>query len=390
MAAIQQFQATPPLSLYIHIPWCIRKCPYCDFNSHEKKQALDEKQYLQALITDLEQNLPLIWGRTVRSIFIGGGTPSLLSPEFYDQLFSSIRARLAVIPNAEITLEANPGTTDASKLSDFHDIGINRLSIGVQSFADNLLTRLGRIHTATEAIKTIEAAHDAGFAAINTDLMFGLPGQTEKQAHHDIVTALSLEPTHLSYYELTLEPNTAFYHNPPRLPDENKMALMQQQGLTLLQQNGYIQYEVSAFAKPQQQCQHNINYWQFGDYLGIGAGAHGKLTQGAEQCVYRTTKPRLPKHYISTPSYLDSYNKVAVEDLPLEFAMNAFRLSQGFAPQLFSERTGLALNTIEQPLKKAEEQGLIEWNIQLIRPTESGRTYLNDLLSLFMSSDQQK
>ncbi|VAW83541.1 Radical SAM family enzyme, similar to coproporphyrinogen III oxidase, oxygen-independent, clustered with nucleoside-triphosphatase RdgB [hydrothermal vent metagenome] len=385
MAMIQQFQATPPLSLYIHIPWCIRKCPYCDFNSHEKRDRIPEREYLQALTTDLEQSLPLIWGRSVQSVFIGGGTPSLLSPEFYDQLFSNIRARLSIIPSAEITMEANPGATDTGKLQDFRDIGINRLSIGVQSFDDTTLEKLGRIHTAADAIKTIEAAHYAGFESINTDLMFGLPGQNEDLAHKDIATALALEPQHLSYYQLTLEPNTAFYHNPPRLPYEDDIAAIQHQGWTLLGKKGYEQYEVSAFSKPQQQCQHNLNYWQFGDYLGIGAGAHGKLTQGAEQCIYRTTKPRSPKSYIATQSYLESYSKVTPAELPLEFAMNAFRLTKGFAPQLFTERTGLAINTIEQELREAEKRDLIEWTIKLIQPTKLGKTYLNDLLALFLN-----
>ena len=298
-----QFTALPPLSLYIHLPWCVRKCPYCDFNSHEVKSAngeLPEMEYVDAMLKDLEQDLPRIWGRRVMSVFIGGGTPSLLSPEAMDRLLSGLRARLVINADAEITLEANPGTAEQEKFREYRALGINRLSIGVQSFHDDALQKLGRIHGRNEAIRAAEMAHAAGFDNFNLDLMFALPNQTPKQAAEDVATAIDLEPAHISYYQLTLEPNTLFYAQPPVLPDNDIAWQMQQAGQQQLGEANYGQYEVSAYAQPKRQCAHNLNYWQFGDYLGIGAGAHGKITDASQQNITRLAKCRHPQDFMTT------------------------------------------------------------------------------------------
>lgn len=379
------FTALSPLTLYIHIPWCIRKCPYCDFNSHESKDTLPESQYIAALISDLEQDLPYIWGRRIESIFIGGGTPSLFSPEAYEQLLSQLRSHLQIYPNAEITLEANPGTFEIQKFKEYRALGINRLSIGIQSFNDDQLQRLGRIHGRAEAIKAAETAHDAGFENFNLDLMFGLPDQSRKQALDDVKTAIDLEPTHLSYYQLTLEPNTLFHHQPPTLPDDDSIAAIQEQGHGQLAKHGYQHYEISAFAKENRQCFHNLNYWRFGDYLGIGAGAHGKITNAPQQTITRTAKSRSPKDYLDEDRHHVTRRDLNTKDAAIEFMMNALRLNEGFETSLFSERSGLGLNTVEKSLRRAEELGLITWDIQRIQPTEKGRLYLNNLLDLFLS-----
>ena len=306
------FSSLPPLSLYLHIPWCVRKCPYCDFNSHEEKNGIPEKAYVAALISDLEQELPDIWGRQVHSIFIGGGTPSLFSAEALDELLSGIRARFSLQPNTEITLEANPGTVEAGKFHEFRTLGINRLSIGVQSFNDDALQRIGRIHGRKEALRAAEQAHDAGFDNFNFDLMFGLPQQNLDQAVEDINTAIDLEPTHISHYQLTLEPNTLFHHKPPVLPEDDLRWTMQEQCHEKLAEAGYGHYEVSAFAKPNRQCQHNLNYWQFGDYLGIGAGAHGKISNAQFQTITRRSKLRHPEEFLQKASRPERISSVQI------------------------------------------------------------------------------
>ena len=373
-----------PLTLYIHIPWCIRKCPYCDFNSHEANNQIPESQYVSALIADLEQDLPYIWGRRVESIFIGGGTPSLFSPEAFDQLLSQLRSHLQINPNAEITLEANPGTFEYQKFKEYRALGINRLSIGIQSFNNDHLQRLGRIHGRAEAIKAAETAHDAGFDNFNLDLMFALPQQTPAQAADDLNTAISLEPTHVSYYQLTIEPNTLFHHQPPEQPHDDTIAAIHNQGIEQLALRGYQHYEVSAFAKEGRQCFHNLNYWRFGDYLGIGAGAHGKITNAPQQSITRTTKSRHPKDYLDDSRRTVNRTDLSTKDTAFEFMMNALRMNDGFETSLFSERTGLGINVIEQPLRRAEELELITWDIRQIQPTAKGRIYLNNLLELFI------
>lgn len=388
-----QLTTLPPLSVYVHIPWCVRKCPYCDFNSHEMKgrepkDALPEGAYVDALLRDLEQDLPRVWGRRVVSVFIGGGTPSLFSAEAIDSLLSGLRARLAINANAEITLEANPGTAEQARFSEYRAAGVNRLSIGVQSFDDDLLQGLGRIHGRREAIAAAEMAHAAGFDNFNLDLMFALPQQTPAQASEDVATAISLEPTHISYYQLTLEPNTLFHVQPPVLPDEELAWQIQQAGQYQLAQAAYGQYEVSAYAKPERQCSHNLNYWQFGDYLGLGAGAHSKISDAAQQSITRLAKQRHPQAYLETagmPAGVQTERVLTRADAGFEFMMNALRLNQGFAPALFTAHTGLPIQQLETPLRQAEERGLLEWTLEHIRPTEQGARFLDDLLALFIA-----
>lgn len=384
------FKNNPPLSLYIHLPWCIKKCPYCDFNSHAaNSEAFPEQAYVDALISDLESELPRIWGRPIVSIFIGGGTPSLFSAEAINRLMAALRERLTFYHNTEITMEANPGTAEADRFKAYRESGINRLSIGVQSFDDEKLKRLGRIHNSAEALSAIAMAKDAGFNEINLDLMFGLPDQTVDQAMSDLEVAMEQQPTHLSWYQLTIEPNTVFYSKPPILPVDDLLWEMQQQGQAYLSDKGFDQYEVSAYARKDgnHQCQHNRNYWQFGDYLGIGAGAHGKLTHVAEGKIERYARHRIPQSYIdkvAQPNAVTETRKLARDELPLEFMMNALRLNEGFHPSLFIEHTGLPLNHIHKQLEIAEERALIEWDINMIKPTETGHRYLNDLIELFM------
>ena len=376
-----------PLSLYIHFPWCVRKCPYCDFNSHEAKGSIPERQYIDALLSDLDHALPDIWGRNIQSIFMGGGTPSLFSPECMDHLLAQLRARLNFSPQIEITMEANPGTAEQGKFSEFFAVGINRLSIGIQSFDNVQLQRLGRIHNRREAFRAVEIAHAAGFTNLNLDLMFGLPKQTHAEALADLQNAIDLEPTHLSHYQLTIEPNTFFYHQPPETPDDDQLFEMQQQCQTLLADRGYTQYEVSAYAQKNQQCLHNLNYWQFGDYLGLGAGAHSKLSRGQPLEIMRQWRVKNPQDYldkVSTQQHLGGEQVLSTADLPVEFMLNALRLVHGFDKSVFCERTGLSLEQIATPLHQAIEAGLLEQDEQRLWPSSKGLHFLNELLQYFM------
>ncbi|HLQ24256.1 MAG TPA: radical SAM family heme chaperone HemW [Acidiferrobacterales bacterium] len=376
------FSAPPPLSLYLHLPWCVRKCPYCDFNSHQLAADIPQQDYIAALLRDLEQDLPRAWGRHIHSIFIGGGTPSLFSPEAIDQLLSSVRALLPVSPDSEITLEANPGTVELGRFKGYRDAGINRLSIGIQSFNDEKLHALGRIHGGTEALRAAETARAAGFDNFNLDLMFGLPRQTVPEALADLKTAIAMQPSHLSLYQLTIEPNTQFHHQPPILPDDDTIWGMQQQLQALLAANNYVQYEVSAYAQPGRQCLHNLNYWRFGDYLGIGAGAHAKITDA--DGITRLWKIKQPKDYMHNPSGIGGERRLSRREVPLEFMMNALRLTGGFPTSLFQERAGLPLSVAEKPLRRAEERGLIIWDVEAIYPTELGKRFLNEVVALFL------
>jgi len=380
------FTALPPLALYVHIPWCVRKCPYCDFNSHAAQDSLPERQYVDALLTDLDQELPSVWGRVVSSIFIGGGTPSLFSAEAIDRLLVGIRARLQCKPDLEITLEANPGTVEQGRFREFRAAGVNRLSIGVQSFNDDLLQRIGRIHGRREAIRAAELAHDAGFISFNLDLMFGLPDQTPSQALTDLATAMDLEPAHLSWYQLTLEPNTYFHHHPPELPDDEQIWSMQQQGQAQLQERDYTQYEVSAYARAGRECRHNLNYWRYGDYLGIGAGAHQKITDAAAQCIRRRWKLKNPRDYLAavdTNRHIGGSNEPDDQEVVLEFLMNALRLNAGFSAANFEDTTGLSFDLLRPTLTRAQQRGLLQEN-EPWRCTEQGQRFLNDLLTEFV------
>jgi len=381
------FTATPPLSLYIHIPWCVRKCPYCDFNSHEARTYIPEDAYITALIADLELDLPSVWGRTIDTVFIGGGTPSLFSPEGLERLLSDVRARVPLKPDAEITLEANPGTVDQARFKGFMDAGINRLSIGIQSFQPDLLQAIGRIHNDSEAIIAVEAAHHAGFDNLNLDLMFGLPGQSAKQALSDLHTATALEPAHISWYELTIEPNTWFHRHPPQRATDDTLWDIQQSGRTLLGTRGFERYEVSAYARNGQQCQHNLNYWQFGDYLGIGAGAHAKISDAATQGITRTSKARHPQTYLETAhtrQRISTTSRLAVDDAVLEFAMNALRLDAGFSPATYTAATGLPYAMIETTVNNGVADGLLSTDDDVIKATPRGQRYLNELLQYWM------
>jgi oxygen-independent coproporphyrinogen-3 oxidase len=373
-------KALPPLALYAHIPWCARKCPYCDFNSHERQGALPEKEYVARLMLDIESVLPSVWGRRILSVFIGGGTPSLFSPEAIDALLSGVRARLPLEPLAEITLEANPGTVEAARFRGFRDAGVNRISIGVQSFDARMLAALGRIHGPRDAHSAIEAAR-ASFENINIDLMYGLPGQTLAMARADIEEAASTGVPHVSAYQLTIEPNTAFWSRPPQLPEHDQCADMQVMIEELLGGEDYEHYETSAFARPGGRCQHNVNYWEFGDYLGIGAGAHGKVSYSDR--VTRHEQAKQPAEYLKGASRKDS--TVPTRELPFEFMLNALRLVEGFDTALFAERTGLPLSAIGAQLEQASVRGLIERDPRRVRPTARGQRFLNDLLGLFLS-----
>ena len=377
-----------PLSLYLHYPWCVRKCPYCDFNSHAGGDEIPEAAYLQALLADLEQHLAEVWGRRIDTVFIGGGTPSLLSPEGLDGLLSALRARLPIRADAEITMEANPGTVEQGRFAAYREAGINRLSLGVQSFDDARLRVLGRVHDGRQARRAIEAAQQAGFDNINLDLMFGLPGQGPAEAVADLAQAIASEVGHLSWYQLTIEPNTAFAHQPPVVPEDEALWAIQSAGEEALAGAGYGQYEVSAWSRDGRQCRHNRNYWLFGDYLGIGAGAHGKLSYPANGEVWRHWKPRHPQRYIesaSGPSVLAGRRRVEADELVLEFMMNALRLHEGVEAGLFEARTGLALAAARAGLDEATGLGLLTLADGLIRPTELGRHHLNRLLQCFMS-----
>ena len=385
------FRSAPPLSLYVHVPWCVQKCPYCDFNSHAlptggngRTAAVPESDYLAALIADLESALPLVWGRRIDSVFFGGGTPSLFPAEDVDQLLAALRSRLRFLPGAEITLEANPGTVEAAKFAAFRAAGINRLSLGVQSFERRHLQALGRIHDDRQARRAIEIAA-SHFDNFNVDLMYGLPGQTPAEALADLATALSFSPPHLSCYQLTIEPNTAFAARPPNLPDADSCADMQDAIEARLAVAGYRHYEISAFAKAEKHCRHNLNYWQFGDYLGIGAGAHSKLT--LHDRVLRQMRWKGPEQYLARAASgapVQEEFAVAAADLPFEFMLNALRLIDGFDPQLFESRTAQPLLAIETTLRQAEQEGLLERHQLRIAASDHGRRFLNRLLQRFL------
>lgn len=377
--------APPPLSLYIHLPWCVRKCPYCDFNSHAVRGDVPEDRYVDALLRDLALDAALVRDRAVETIFLGGGTPSLFSPAAIERLLAGVRERVHVAAKAEITLEANPGTVEAKRFRGFREAGINRLSIGIQSFADAKLKSLGRIHGGAEAHAAAQAAVAAGFDNVNLDLMYGLPGQSVDDAVADIRTAMSLAPAHLSVYQLTLEPNTLFHQQPPVLPDDEAIDLMQHALLDELQTSDYRQYEVSAYAKEKRECRHNRNYWEFGDYLGVGAGAHAKISDGGT--VIRTAKTRHPEAFLraaGTNAVRASRRVLAPSDLAFEFMLNALRLHDGVAVALFQARTGLTLQAIEAPLLAARQRGLLMTDTEKLVPTETGRRFLNDLVGLFL------
>jgi oxygen-independent coproporphyrinogen-3 oxidase len=431
--AMFQFAALPPLSLYMHFPWCVRKCPYCDFNSHALRPGpgqavrgeIPEAQYIDALLADLEADLPRVWGRPVRSIFLGGGTPSLFSPEAIEQLLAGIRARVALIPEAEVTLEANPGTVETERFRGYRAAGVNRLSIGIQSFNPEQLQKLGRIHGRDEALAAAQAARAAGFDNFNLDLMFGLPQQTLDEALADVRTALALQPAHLSVYQLTLEPNTLFHAQPPALPDDDEIAAMQEALQAELAAADFVQYEVSAYARAGQEpkcrdahgcasvagdttpgateahgraraaagrrCRHNLNYWQFGDYLGIGAGAHAKITDA--EGVTRLWKVKQPRDYLATagtPAGLGGKQRPGRDDVAFEFMLNALRLTEGVPAMLFSERTGLDPSCLQKPLTQARARGLLEPGHEHFRPTPLGRRFLNELVALFLPEATRK
>ncbi|GAB3630591.1 YggW family oxidoreductase [Pandoraea terrae] len=381
--------ALPPLSLYVHFPWCVRKCPYCDFNSHEFKgeggsQAFPETMYLDALRSDLEQALPNIWGRQVHTVFIGGGTPSLMSADGLDRLLSDIRALLPLDADAEITMEANPGTFEAEKFRRFRESGVNRLSIGIQSFNSEHLKALGRIHDGDEARRAIEIAQ-THFDNFNLDLMFALPRQTLAQCQADVETAIGFAPPHLSLYHLTLEPNTQFHKYPPVVPDEDTSADMQDWIIERTAAAGYAHYEVSAYAKPNRQAKHNLNYWQFGDYLGIGAGAHSKLS--FPERIIRQIRHKHPQRYMETAAAgnaIQDENEVSARDLPFEFMLNALRLTDGVPTETFADRTGLPMAKLAKPLAEAVEKGLLVRDPGRIAPTELGQRFLNDLQAMFL------
>lgn len=372
----------PPLSLYIHVPWCVKKCPYCDFNSHAQQDELPQAVYRQALISDLAAELALVGGRPLQSIFIGGGTPSLMDADFYQQLLRDISEQTELAADIEITMEANPGTFEQARFAAYREAGINRLSLGIQSFADQQLQRLGRIHSGAEALNAVQQALTLGFDRVNLDLMHGLPGQSPEQAMADLDQALDLDAGHLSWYQLTIEPNTEFYSRPPQLPLDDDLAEIQDQGHAKLTAAGYQHYEISAYARPGQQCRHNLNYWQFGDYLGIGAGAHGKLTLADGQ-IERRWKQRQPKAYMANPAQAND-ELLAAESLPLEFMMNVLRLEQGAPQELYPLRTGQPWSTIEAACQTAAERGLLDLRGGYLKPTPMGRRFLNDLLELFL------
>ena len=370
----------PPISLYIHYPWCVKKCPYCDFNSHE---GMPDSTYVEALLLDLEQDLPYLQGRAIHSIFIGGGTPSLLSGNELERLMHSLQQQLEIEPNAEITLETNPGTFEIEKFERFKASGINRLSIGVQSFDDRHLQQLGRIHSSDEAKHAIEKAKSVGFNNFNIDLMHGLEGQTVEQCLRDIEVALSFNSTHISFYQLTLEPNTLFAKFPPKLPNDEDVWAMAIRGAELIESNGHQQYEISAYGKIP--SKHNMNYWQFGDYLGIGAGAHGKITDMTNQRVFRTMKPKSPKDYISKYQSADPALPVRIiENISFEFMLNSLRLKQGFDLSLFESRTNHSRDIIGDKLEKASDLGLLNVDSNRVRPTSKGFNFVNDLQEMFL------
>jgi putative oxygen-independent coproporphyrinogen III oxidase len=375
----------PPLSLYVHLPWCVRKCPYCDFNSHAAPARIPESQYVDALLEDLDTDLGAVQGRLLKSVFFGGGTPSLFSPEEIARFLACARQRIGFEPDVEITLEANPGTIEHGRFAGYRDASVNRVSLGAQSFNDAHLHTLGRIHSAGDIARAVEELERADLTNFNLDLMYALPEQTPEQALADVDAALALSPTHISHYQLTLEPGTVFYHRPPPLPDSDTSWRMQEECQERLASRGFVQYEVSAYAQADRQCAHNLNYWRFGDYLGIGAGAHGKLTIGSS--IVRTARVRQPREYLLHPPAERAADRVRVDanDLPFEFMLNALRLIDGFDESSFEARTGLRFAAIAATIERAEQQKLLQaeghahW-----RPTEFGQRFLNDLQALFL------
>ena len=377
---MNNFLELPPLALYIHYPWCVKKCPYCDFNSHEGSI---HNGYIKALLKDLDDDLKFIQNRKIHSIFIGGGTPSLMSIEDAYELFDGLNERLSISKNIEITLEANPGTFEVEKFSEFRKAGINRLSVGVQSFKDNQLKFLGRIHSGGDALRAISEAKKVGFDNLNIDLMYGLKDQTIDMCLEDVMQAIELKPSHISLYQLTLEPNTLFAKYPPKLPIDEKIWDMGEQGAALLNQNGFRQYEVSAYSE--RPSEHNINYWKFGDYIGIGAGAHGKITDVESQQIFRTLKPKSPKDYLSKmQAGVDISTKKEVDNVAFEFMLNSLRLKDGFSSSLFESRTGLLIESFGFELGRAENLGLLENKNNWIKPTSKGFNFLNELQEIFL------
>ena len=377
----------PPLSLYIHIPWCVEKCPYCDFNSHALKHAIPEQDYVAQLLLDLDTDIARfnLQQRPLHSIFIGGGTPSLFSAPAIEQLLTQVLQRFDHKADIEITLEANPGTVEAEKFIGFFNGGVSRLSVGVQSFESDKLIKLGRIHDSQQAKTAANLASECGVKSFNLDLMHGLPEQTVEHALDDLKTAIALKPTHISWYQLTIEPNTAFHSRPPKLPQDEVLWNIQDQGIALLNEAGYQQYEISAYSKPEYQCQHNLNYWQFGDYLGIGCGAHGKITDVDNQQIYRTVKVKHPKGYLDTSrKALDKIHTVTDEELPFEYMMNRLRLHAGFSLDEFKAYTGLSEQAVLPTLLHAQEKQLMEFDGKLWSVSKLGHRYLNDLLEMFL------
>ncbi len=377
-----------PLALYVHMPWCVRKCPYCDFNSHQLKSGQPDAAYIDALIRDFDIEAPRVHGRRIDSVFFGGGTPSLFQPEEFARLILALKERIAFADAAEITLEANPGTIERGRFSGYAEAGINRVSLGAQSFDARALKVLGRIHSADDTHRAVEELKTAKFKNFNLDLMYALPEQSLHEALLDVSIACSLEPSHISYYQLTLEPGTVFHSRPPKLPDEDAAWQIQLAGQQLLADAGYAQYEVSAYAKRGAQCRHNLNYWMFGDYVGIGAGAHGKVSMELPQKILRTVKPKQPREYqdqISRAALAVSDSAyIAAADLPFEFMLNALRLNEGFCSDAYRARTGLSLESLEEKLSRAKNRGLLESKPDGWRPTELGRRFLNDLQASFL------
>jgi len=377
----------PPLSLYVHMPWCVRKCPYCDFNSHAAPDELPAEEYIQALVADLEQDLPLIWGRPVHSVYFGGGTPSLFSADQISTFLSAARARLDLRPDVEITLEANPGTIERDSFSAYAEAGINRVSLGVQSFDDNLLKSIGRIHGRLEIEKSLRSLNSAGISNFNIDLMFALPGQSPAQSRRDIELAINAGPAHISFYHLTIEPNTAFAAQPPPLPDDDTAWDMQEVGLQMLEAAAYKQYEISAFAHTDRQSRHNMNYWRYGDFLAVGAGAHGKITTAADGRVQRFAKHRHPKRYLQGLASGDWRAETRVlsdEELVFEFFLNQLRLKQGVTIDDFSVRTGLPWSVVAPRVQKAVDKGLLEVRQKCVSPTVLGWRFVNDIQQMFL------
>jgi oxygen-independent coproporphyrinogen-3 oxidase len=378
----------PPLALYIHIPWCVRKCPYCDFNSHAQKVALPQADYVAALLRDLEQDLPLVWGRTVTSIFFGGGTPSLFSADSIAAILDGVAARIRLRPGLEVTLETNPGSAEFDRFEGYRAAGVNRISFGVQSFDDDCLARLGRIHDSGQAERAVKLAQDAGLDNINLDLMYALPEQDLGMAERDVERAIALRPAHVSHYQLTLEPNTLFHARPPAgLPEDDLAWDMQERCQALLAEAGFAQYEVSAYAGEGRQCQHNLNYWRFGDYLGIGAGAHGKLSLPAEQRILRRWKQKHPETFLRSAGSVESIggdDPIPVGQRPFEFMLNALRLNEGFELTLYEARTGLARDSVLPALRSAQIRGWMDSHDHHWRTTPLGARFLNDVMASFL------